>query len=92
MRRSLTPVDKDYVGDDFVGDILLNGRFFDLGPIITFDPEAGVIEHFRTKNGEVELDGDRAPIRALARGRVQVFEYSPPRAIPVAGTVPTTRH
>lgn len=81
MRVSIDPNDPGYVGDGATGacEVILNGRFFELGPVITADETAGMLVYAPVVDGIVQTDQNGNWRRCEMRGQVRIFPLSPGR-------------
>lgn len=74
MRVSTDPCDPDYLGDGHPGmDVLLDKRFFALGPVYEADEQKGVVVYAPVRNGIVETNPDGSWKRETIRGEVMLF-------------------
>lgn len=75
MRVSIDPDDPGFVGEGASGavEVILNGQFFQLGPVITADDKTGMLVYAPVINGHVMTDQFGRWVKREMRGRVQIF-------------------
>lgn len=72
MRVSIDPEDPGFA-EGASCEVTLNGNFFELGPVITADDQAGILVYAPVVNGIVQTDEKGSWRRCEMRGQVRIF-------------------